>query len=107
MLPWPPGPPMIRPPVAGIGSRFMSLEPGPRSSRVSESVHLSVSHFVSVRGLKEGTLSVKIRVRDSRRPGHVALGPHHRIVRRTMRSRLLCIGWTPLSELPRVLNCRT
>jgi hypothetical protein len=60
VLPWPPGPPMIKPLVTGIGYRFMSLEPGPRSSRVSESVRLPVGHFVSVRGLEEGTLSVRI-----------------------------------------------
>jgi hypothetical protein len=60
VLPWPPGPPMIRPLVMGICSRFASLEPGPRSSRVSESVRLPVSRFVSVQGLEEGTLSVRI-----------------------------------------------
>jgi hypothetical protein len=60
VLPWPPGLPTIRPPIAGIGSRFMSLEPGPRSSRVSESVHLPVGRFMSDRGLEEGTLSVRI-----------------------------------------------
>jgi hypothetical protein len=85
VLPWPPGPLMIRPPVTGVGSRFTSLEPGPRSNRVSESVRLPVGRFVSIRGLEEGTLSVKIRVRDSRRPGPVALAPLHRIVRRTVR----------------------
>jgi hypothetical protein len=60
MLPWPPGPPMIRPPIATVCSRFMSLEPGPRSSRVSKSVRLPVGHFMSVQGLEEGTLSVRI-----------------------------------------------
>jgi hypothetical protein len=60
VLPWPPGPPTIRPLVGGIGSRFVSLEPGQRSSRVSESVCLPIGHFVSVRGLEEGTLSVRI-----------------------------------------------
>jgi hypothetical protein len=104
VLPWPP---MIKPPVVGVGSRFVSLEPGLRSSRVSESVRLPIGHFVSVLGLEEGTLSVRIRVRDSRRPGPVALMPLHRIVRRTVRPRLLCAGWTLLFELPRVLNCRT
>jgi hypothetical protein len=86
VLPWPPGPPTNKPSVAGVGSRFMSLEPGPRSSRVSESVRLPVGRFMSVRGLNEGTLSVRIRVRDSRRPGPIALVPLHRIVRRTVRS---------------------
>jgi hypothetical protein len=107
MLPWPPGPPMIRPLVAGVGYRFVSLEPGPRSSRVSESDRLPVGHFLSVRGLEEGTLSFRIRVRDSRRPGPVALAPLHRTVRRTVRSRLQCTGWTLPSELSRVLSCRT
>jgi hypothetical protein len=60
VLPWPPGPPMIKPSVAGVGSRFVSLESGPRSSRVSESVHLPIGHFVSVQGHEEGTLSIKI-----------------------------------------------
>jgi hypothetical protein len=78
MLPWPPGPPTIRPLVVGIGYRFTSLEPGPRSSRVSESVRLPVGRFVSVRGLEEGTLSW--------RPGPIALAPLHRTVRRTVRS---------------------
>jgi hypothetical protein len=91
----------------GVGYRFTSLEPGPRSSRVSESVRPPVSRFVSVQGLKEGTLSVRIRVRDSRRPGPVALAPLHRTVWRTVRSRLQCTGWTLSSELPRVLSCRT
>jgi hypothetical protein len=94
-------------PITGVGSRFTSLEPGPRSNRVSESVHLRIGRFVSVRGLEEGTLSVKIRVQGSRRTGPVALTPLHRIVLRTVRSRLLCTGWTLLSELPRVLICRT
>jgi hypothetical protein len=107
VLPWPPGPPTIRPLVMGIGYRFVSLKPGPRSSRVSESVHLLVGHFMTVRGLEEGTLNIRIRVRDSRRLGPVALTPLHRTVRRTMRSRLQCTGWTLLSELPRVLSCRT
>jgi hypothetical protein len=62
VLPWPPGPLMIRPLVAGVGYRFMSLEPGPRSSRVSELVHLPVGHFMSIRGLEEGTLSIRIQV---------------------------------------------
>jgi hypothetical protein len=62
VLPWPPGLPMIRSLVMGVGYRFTSLEPGPRSSRVSESVRLPVGCFVSVRGLEEGTLSVWIRV---------------------------------------------
>jgi hypothetical protein len=79
VLPWPSGPPTIRPPVVDVSSRFMSLEPGPRSSRVSESVRLPVGRFVSVRGLEEGTLSVKFQVRDSRRPGPVALTPLHRM----------------------------
>jgi hypothetical protein len=86
MLPWPPGPPMIRPPVVDDRSRFVSLKPRPRSSRVRESVRLLVGRFVSVRGLKEGTLSVRLRVRDSRRLGPVALVPLHRTVRRTVRS---------------------
>jgi hypothetical protein len=60
VLPWPPGPPTIRPLVAGVGYRFVSLEPGPRSSRVSKSVRLPVGCFMSVRGLEEGTLSVRI-----------------------------------------------
>jgi hypothetical protein len=55
-----PGPPMIRPLVIGVGSRFVSLEPGPRSSKVSESVRLPIGRFVSIRGLKEGTLSIRI-----------------------------------------------
>jgi hypothetical protein len=80
VLPWQPGPPMIRPSVTGIGSRFVSLEPGPRSGRVSESVRLPVGRFVSVRELEEGTLSIRIRVRDSRRPDPVALVPLHRIM---------------------------
>jgi hypothetical protein len=46
--------------VIGVGSRFASLEPGPRSSKVSESVRLPVDRFVSIRGLKEGTLSIRI-----------------------------------------------
>jgi hypothetical protein len=58
VLPWLPGPPMNRPLVVDVRSRFVSLEPGPRSSRVSESVRLPVGRFVSVRGLEEGTLSV-------------------------------------------------
>jgi hypothetical protein len=62
VLPWPPGPPMIRPPVVDVSSRFVSLEPRARSSRVSESVRLPVGRFVSVRGLEEGTLSVRLRV---------------------------------------------
>jgi hypothetical protein len=57
MLPWPP---TIRPPVTGASSRFASLEPEPRSSRVSESVRLPVGRFASVRGLEEGTLSIRI-----------------------------------------------
>jgi hypothetical protein len=85
MLSWPPGLPMIKPPVAGVDSRFARLEPGPRSSRVSESVRLPVGRFMSICGLEEGTLSIRIRVQDSRRPGPVALVPLHRIVRRTMR----------------------
>jgi hypothetical protein len=85
VLPWPPGPLTIRPPVARVGSRFASPETGPRSSRVSESVRLPVSCFVSIRGLEEGTLSVKILVRDRRRPGPVFLTPLHRIVWRTVR----------------------
>jgi hypothetical protein len=88
VLPWPPGPPTIRPLVTGVGYRFVSLEPGLRSSRVSESVRLPVGRFVSIRGLEEGTLSVRIRIRDSRRPGPIALAPLHRTVRRTVRSRL-------------------
>jgi hypothetical protein len=60
VLPWPPGLSMIRPPVVGVSSRFASLELGPRSSRVSESVRLPVGRFVSVRGLEEGTLSGRI-----------------------------------------------
>jgi hypothetical protein len=54
VLPWPPGPLMIRPLVVGVGYRFMSLEPGPRSSRVSELVHLPVgfpSHVITFRFL--------------------------------------------------------
>jgi hypothetical protein len=86
VLPWPPRPPTIRPLVAGVGYRFASLEPGSRSSRVSESVHLPIGRFVNVRGLKEGTMSVRMWVRDSRRPGPVALAPLHRTVRRTVRS---------------------
>jgi hypothetical protein len=82
VLPWPL---MIRPPVVGVGSRFASMEPRPRSNRVSESVCLPIGRFVSVRGLEEGTLSIKIRVRDSRRPSPIALAPLHRIVRRIMR----------------------
>jgi hypothetical protein len=74
---------------------------------VSKSVRLPVDRFMSVRGLEEHTLSVRIQVQDSRRPGPVALTPLHRIVRRIVRSRLLCTGWTLLSELPRVLNYRT
>jgi hypothetical protein len=62
VLPWPPGLSTIKPPVTGVGSRFVSLEPGPRSSRVSESVHLPVGHFVSIRGLEEGIMSIWIRV---------------------------------------------
>jgi hypothetical protein len=107
VLPWLPGPSMIRPLVTSVGYRFVSLEPGPRSSRVSESVRLPVGRFMSVRGLEEDTLSIRIRVRDSRRPGPVALVPLHRTVRRTVRSRLQCTGWTLPSELPRVLSCRT
>jgi hypothetical protein len=107
VLPWPPGPPTIRPPVTGVSSRFVSLELGPRSSRVSESVRLPVSHFMSIQRLEEGTLSVRIRVRDRRRLGLIALAPLHRIVRRTVRPRLMCTGWTLLSELLRVLSCRT
>jgi hypothetical protein len=84
VLPWPPGPPTIRPLVEDVRSRFVSLEPGRRSSRVSESVHLPIGHFMSVRGLEEGTLSVRFRVRDSQRPGPVALAPLHRTVRRTV-----------------------
>jgi hypothetical protein len=57
VLPWPL---MIRPLVADVGYRFASLELGPRSSRVSESVCLPVGRFVSVRGLEEGTLRVRI-----------------------------------------------
>jgi hypothetical protein len=34
--------------ATGVGSRFVSLEPRPRSSRVSESVRLPVGRFVSV-----------------------------------------------------------
>jgi hypothetical protein len=74
---------------------------------VSESVRLLNGHFVGVRGLEEGTLSVRIRVRDSQRPGPVALAPLHRIMRRTVRLRLQCTGWTLPSELPRGLSCRT
>jgi hypothetical protein len=85
VLPWMLGPPMIRPLVMGVDYRFTSLEPGPRSSRVSESVCLLVGHFMSVRGLVVGTLSIRIRVRDSRRPGPVALVPLPRTVRRTVR----------------------
>jgi hypothetical protein len=107
MLPWPSGPPTIRPPVVDARSRFVSLEPGPRSSRVSESVCLPVGRFVSARGLKEGTLSVRFRVLDSRRPGPVALTPLHMTVRRTVRSQLQYTGWTLPSELPRVLSYRT
>jgi hypothetical protein len=44
----------------GRSYRFTSLEPGLRSSRVSESVRLPVGRFVSIRGLEEGTLSVRI-----------------------------------------------
>jgi hypothetical protein len=40
--------------------KVMSLELGLRSSRVSESVRLPDSRFVGVRGLEEGTLSVRI-----------------------------------------------
>jgi hypothetical protein len=107
VLTWPPGQPTIRPSIVGVSSRFMSLVPGPRCSRVRELVHLPVGRFMSVRGLEEGTLSIRIRVRDSRIPGPVALVPLHRIMRRTVRPRLLCTGWTLLSELPRVLSCRT
>jgi hypothetical protein len=67
----------IRPLVEDVRSRFVSLEPGRRSSRVSESVRLPVGRFVSIRGLKEGTLSVRFRVRDSQRPGPIALAPLH------------------------------
>jgi hypothetical protein len=59
VLPWSPGPLTIRPLVTGVGSRFVSLKPGPRSSSVSESVRLPVGRFMSVRGLEEGTLSVR------------------------------------------------
>jgi hypothetical protein len=83
---------MIRPLVVGAGYRFTSLEPRLRSSKVSESVRLPVGRFVSVQGLEEGTLSVRIRVRDSQRPGPIALAPVHRIVQRTVRSRLQCTG---------------
>jgi hypothetical protein len=95
--------------AAGRGRRFQIREPGARTEeqQVSESVRLPVDRFVSVRGLKEGTLSVRIRVQDSQRPGPVALAPLHRTVRRTVRSRLQCTGWTLSSELPRVLSCRT
>jgi hypothetical protein len=103
VLPWPPGLPMIRPLVEDVRSRFVSLEPGRRSSRVSELVRLPVGRFVSVRGLEEGTLSVRFRVRDSQRPGPVALAP----LRRTVRSQLQSTGWTLPSELPRVLSSRT
>jgi hypothetical protein len=48
MLPWPPRPPPNRPPITGVGPRFTSLEPGPRSNRVSESVHLPIGLFVSI-----------------------------------------------------------
>jgi hypothetical protein len=107
MLPWLPGPPTIRPLVADVRSRFVSLELGPRSSRVSESVHLPVGRFVSVRGLEEGTLSIRFQVRDSQRPGPVALTPLHRTVWRTVRSQLQSTGWILPSELPRVLSYRT
>jgi hypothetical protein len=48
----------------GHGRLFQIREPraGRRSSRVSESVRLPVGRFVSVRGLEEGTLSVRFRV---------------------------------------------
>jgi hypothetical protein len=62
VLPWPSGPPTIRPPVVDVRSRFVSLEPGARSSRVSESVRLPAGRFVSIRGLEEGTLSVRFQV---------------------------------------------
>jgi hypothetical protein len=62
VLPWPPGLPTIRLLVMGIGYKFVSLKPGPRISRVSESVHRLVGRFVTVRGLEEGTLSIRIRV---------------------------------------------
>jgi hypothetical protein len=107
VLPWPPGPPTIRPLVKDVHSRFVSLEPGRRSSRVSESVCLPVGRFVSIRGLEEGTLSVRFRVRDSQRPGPIALAPLHRTVRRTVRSQLQSTGWTLPSELPRVLSSMT
>jgi hypothetical protein len=42
MLPWPPGPLTIRLPIEGIPSRFEILEPGPRSSTVSQSVCLPI-----------------------------------------------------------------
>jgi hypothetical protein len=80
VLPWPPGPPKIRPPVEGIRSRFESLEPRPRSSRVSQSVHLPIGLFVCIRGLEEGTLSIKVSIRVRGRPGPVAPTPQHRIV---------------------------
>jgi hypothetical protein len=86
VLPWPLGPPTNRSSVVGVGFRFVSPEPGPRSSRVSESVCHPVGRLVSIRGLKEGTLSVRIRVRDSRRPGPIALVPLHKIMWRTVRS---------------------
>jgi hypothetical protein len=107
VLPWPPGPPMIRPLVEDVRSRFVSLEPGRRSSRVSESVRLPVGRFMSVQGLEEGTLSVRFRVRDSQRPGPVALAPLHRTVRRTVRSQVQSTGWTLPSELLRVFSSRT
>jgi hypothetical protein len=107
VLPLPPGPPMITPLVEDVRSRFVSLESERRSSSVSESVRLPVGRFVSVRGLEEGTLSVRFRVRDSQRPDPVSLTPLHRTVRRTVRSQLQSTGWTLPSKLPRVLSSRT
>jgi hypothetical protein len=68
------------------GFRDMGCYTGPRSNWVSESVHLPIGLFMSIRGLEEGALSIRIRVQDSRRPGPVALMPLHRIVWRTVRS---------------------
>jgi hypothetical protein len=45
--------------AAGHGRSFQIREPGPRSSRVRESVRLPIDRFMSVRGLEEGTLSVR------------------------------------------------
>jgi hypothetical protein len=86
VLPRPPGPPIIRPLVEGVRSRFKSLEPGPRSSRVSQSFCLPIGLFVCVQGLEEGTLSIRVSIRVRGRPGPVVPAPQHMIVQRTVRS---------------------